>query len=104
MLRNKQVFVIETDGNGKFAFRAANDKYLAADRFVIYHWSYFSSYFSIYRELTANSTTKEVNEWFNLFWKDGIAYIQAASGKFISVDQRNKISCKTKKIYLFHSV
>jgi len=74
-LRTKQVFVLETDGTGKFAFRTYSGKYLSVDR-----------------ELTATAKSKEVNEWFSLIWKDGITFIQAANGKFISVDQRSKIN------------
>jgi len=69
-LRNKQVFILETDGNGHFAFKAHTGKYLSAN----------------HNDVKATSTEKRDHEWFTLHYTDGVARVYNHEGKVLVAD------------------
>jgi len=78
-LRTKQVWLLETDGTEKYAFKSHKGKYLSAD----------------HREIKATADSKTANEWFHLEFNDGSCTIKASSGKYVSCNETGQLSVLT---------
>jgi len=75
--RSKQVWIIETNGSGKFAFKSHKGKYLTVD----------------HKTISATATSKGDKQWFDLAYTNGLANIfSPANGTYLSLDSSGNVT------------